>query len=99
MQVISSPQTSSREVAVAVAGVGELAPPTRRFFHQQVLAASSHMHVVLVLVCAMLKEAFGHALPVLLCCGGTSYQKFLSPAGACSVPTHAFSCWCWFVQC
>jgi len=39
MQVISSPQTSSREVAVAVAGVGELAPPTRRFFGQQVLAA------------------------------------------------------------
>ncbi len=58
MQVISSPQTSSREVAVAVAGVGELAPPTRRFFDQQVLAAYSHIHFVLVLVCAMLKEAF-----------------------------------------
>ena len=71
MQVISSPQTSSREVAVAVAGMGELAPPTRRFFHQQVLAASSHMHVVLVLVCAMLKEAFGYALLVVKCCACT----------------------------
>ena len=27
------------------------------------------MHVVLVLVCALLKEAFGYALLVLLCCG------------------------------
>ncbi len=35
-QVISSPQTSSREVAVAVAGIGEFAAPTQRFFGQQV---------------------------------------------------------------
>lgn len=36
-QIISSPQTSSREGAVAVAGIGQLAAPTRRFFGQQVL--------------------------------------------------------------
>ena len=35
-QIISSPQTSSREGAVAVAGIGQLAAPTRRFFGQQV---------------------------------------------------------------
>ena len=35
-QVLSSPHTSSREAAVAVAGIGHLAPPTRRFFGQQV---------------------------------------------------------------
>lgn len=62
MQVISSPQTSSREVAVAVAGIGELAPPTRRFFDQQVLAAYLHIHFMLVLVCAKLKGTFGYAL-------------------------------------
>ena len=35
-QVLSSPNTSSREAAVAVAGIGYLAPPTKRFFGQQV---------------------------------------------------------------
>ena len=34
--VITSPATSSREVATAVAGIGELAAPTQRFFGQQV---------------------------------------------------------------
>ena len=38
-QVLSSPQTSSREAAVAVAGIGELAAPTKRFFGQQVTSA------------------------------------------------------------
>lgn len=35
-QVLSSPHTSSRETAVAVAGVGHLAAPTKRFFGPQV---------------------------------------------------------------
>ena len=35
-KVISNPQASSREVAVAVAGIGHLAAPTHRFFGQQV---------------------------------------------------------------
>ena len=34
--ILSSPVTSSRERIVAVAGIGELAAPTRRFFGQQV---------------------------------------------------------------
>ena len=34
--VISNPNTSSREVTVAVAAIGELAAPTQRFFGQQV---------------------------------------------------------------
>ena len=36
-QVLSSPHTTSREAAVAVAGIGHLAPPTKRFFGQQVI--------------------------------------------------------------
>ena len=35
-QVLSSPHSSSREAAVAVAGIGQLAAPTKRFFGQQV---------------------------------------------------------------
>lgn len=35
-QALTSLHTSSRETAVAVAGIGHLAPPTRRFFGQQV---------------------------------------------------------------
>lgn len=37
-QVLSSPHTSSRETAVAVAGVGHLAAPTKRFFGPQGVA-------------------------------------------------------------
>lgn len=39
--VVSNPNTSSREVTVAVAGIGELAAPTQRFFGQQVLVTIS----------------------------------------------------------
>lgn len=35
-QVLSSPSTTSREVAVAVAGIGYLAAPTKRFFGPKV---------------------------------------------------------------
>ena len=35
-KILSSSVTSSRERIVAVAGIGELAAPTRRFFGQQV---------------------------------------------------------------
>ena len=34
--VTTSPATSGKEVATAVAGIGELAAPTQRFFGQQV---------------------------------------------------------------
>lgn len=40
--VISNPNTSSREVSVAVAGIGELAAPTHRFFGQQVCLMASY---------------------------------------------------------
>ena len=46
-QVLSSPQTSSREAAVAVAGIGELAAPTKRFFGQQVNSCSCHQCIAL----------------------------------------------------
>ena len=49
-QVLSSPHTSSRETAVAVAGIGHLAPPTRRFFGQQV---ASHKLSPVAFMCSL----------------------------------------------
>ena len=66
-QVISSPQTSSREAAVAVAGIGELAAPTHRFFGQQV-PPSLASHCLVTTACSLQSPTYCTGLLALCGC-------------------------------
>lgn len=66
-QVLSSPNTSSRETAVAVAGIGHLAAPTKRFFGQQVTYSERPFGVcACACVCAMFLTLFGPLMVKIL---------------------------------
>lgn len=84
-QIISSPRTSSREGAVAVAGIGQLAAPTRRFFGQQVpihcLGCSS--------TCVMLHPCMNQLTHIhtdnisVGCCNRHAVCVYVSAIGVC----------------